>query len=201
MATGGAETSGEEIRSGRFNRAEHQTRLLAQVEHLEESFGGNEILNVEAVGPSDPKPVPGNPLHGIVARGHRGSRGPSSAPGGAGIVGFSADASVPAFNDMGDTGVFGQGTTGVHGHGESDGLSFGRGGVFSSQNFPQLQIKPISLPDGVPERATPYDLRGPIAPGDIVALFSQEAGGPITATLWFCKSVSVGGSADWHQLA
>jgi hypothetical protein len=61
--------SGEDLVAGRYNRAEHWTRLLGQAKRAGANFMGghvNAILNVEAVGSPDPEP--GNPLHGIVAR-------------------------------------------------------------------------------------------------------------------------------------
>jgi hypothetical protein len=121
----------------------------------------------------------------------------------------------------GDKGVFGIGPTGVHGIGVEDmgtpagagisGFSVdNRGGIFSSEKAPQLQLLPravaTQLPSAMPVTPTaisaPELERGVVSlpkhgqPGDLMTLIDDNQ----TSTLWFCvKGEDMSGPARWGK--
>ena len=122
----GATKSGEEMQTGRTNRAEDRTTVWAQVQPDKADFEGPAILMVEvardAENPDDYDPpgafTPSNSFHGVMATGWSGS-GPSKP-----------------FGDKGAVGVVGRGGgnegTGVVGQGggiQQPKLSNGEGGI------------------------------------------------------------------------
>lgn len=126
----GASGSGEDIESGRVNRAESDTVIWAQVPPGQANFGGPAILIVEtAKDAEDPDDydegehfVPSNNYHGLIARGHsksgldggsppaHGVLGRGGNKQGTGVVGLGGGTSEP-----GEPG--GEGGIGVHGLG------------------------------------------------------------------------------------
>jgi hypothetical protein len=112
----GSDHSGEDMQAGRTNRAENHTRVWAQEEGGEGSFGGDAILVVEAAGDieNDDFHIPTSRIHGILATG---------VFEGVGVIGFSpselgdVDLNRAAVERVQKVGVFGRGETGVAGEG------------------------------------------------------------------------------------
>ena len=116
----GADHSGEEMQTGRTNRAENRTRIWAQREE-DSDFDGEAILVVEAAMDVDDdyKLVnDGLVAHGIVS---------SGIGSGAGVIGFNrrnpifapgVELSPADLSSATNVGVFGKGTTGVAAKGD-----------------------------------------------------------------------------------
>ena len=121
----GSDHSGQDMESGRTNRAEDQTRIWAQREGDGE-FSGDVIFVVEGARDIEDDDF------GEVSAGLHAIRGSSN--GGAGLIGLSTGkdldialaTSVGVFG-KGRTGVRGQGSPGVEGIGLSNGTGDGRG--------------------------------------------------------------------------
>jgi hypothetical protein len=116
----GADHSGEEMQTGRTNRAENRTRIWAQREE-DSDFDGEAILVVEAaVEVDDDYKLVNDGLvaHGVVS---------SGIGSGAGVVGFNrrnpifapgVELSPADLSSATNVGVFGKGTTGVAAKGD-----------------------------------------------------------------------------------
>jgi hypothetical protein len=116
----GADHSGEEMQTGRTNRAENRTRIWAQREE-DSDFDGEAILVVEAaVEVDDDYELVNDGLvaHGVVS---------SGIGSGAGVVGFNrrnpifapgVELSPADLSSATNVGVFGKGTTGVAAKGD-----------------------------------------------------------------------------------
>src|SRR4051812_29348460 len=122
----GSDESGEDMESGRTNRAENRTRIWAQ-RNNGESFEGPAIFIVETAGDIEDddfeKPADTQTIHGIMGSGN-GT--------GAGIIGFTKrhlnddpqeELSAVDFKHAEGVGVFGKGITGVVGQGATDGAN------------------------------------------------------------------------------
>jgi hypothetical protein len=109
----GADESGEEMQSGRTNRAEDPTRVWAQQDEGE-AFNGDVIFVVEGAGDieDDDFSLPSSRLHAIRA---------SGVMDGAGVVGLDGAHGDEDVSNLMNVGVFGRGDTGVRGEGGSDG--------------------------------------------------------------------------------
>lgn len=129
----GASGSGDEVETGRTNRAEGRTILWAQVPPGQGSFNGPAILIAEvARNADDPDDyedggtfVPANQFHGIVGTGHSGG-GPSNfggSPGASGVIGRGGTNEGTGVLGLGggtpDPRLAGFGGIGVHGLGGS----------------------------------------------------------------------------------
>lgn len=129
----GATGSGQEMQTGRTNRAEGRTILWAQVPPGQSNFNGPAILIVEVAKDAEDSDdydegesfVPSNQFDGIVATGWSGG-GPSNFggnPGGTGVIGKGGrNQGTGVFGFGGGTpepGNGGEGGIGVHGHGGS----------------------------------------------------------------------------------
>lgn len=116
----GSDESGEEMQSGRTNRAEDQTRIWAQAKSGED-FNGDVIFVVEAARDIEDddfvEPNPG--LHAI-----RGS-----SVGGTGVIGLSSGVADIDIVLATKVGVFGKGEIGVRGEGDPgiEGIGFSSG--------------------------------------------------------------------------
>jgi hypothetical protein len=122
----GSDKSGEEMQSGRTNRAENRTRIWAQ-RNGGESFEGPAIFIVETAGDIEDddfdKPADGQTIHGIMGSGNGA---------GAGVIGFTKrhlnddpqeELSALDFKHAEGVGVFGKGITGVVGQGDTNGVN------------------------------------------------------------------------------
>ena len=122
----GSEESGEEVQSGRTNRAENRTRIWAQ-RNEGDQFDGDAIFVVESAGDiedDDFSQVPDSQhVHGIMS---------SGCGHGAGVVGFARrnpidspgeELSTADVQRTQEVGVFGKGVTGIVGQGDSRGAS------------------------------------------------------------------------------
>lgn len=136
----GSDESGEEMQSGRTNRAENRTRIWAQ-RNDGESFEGPAILIVETAGDIESddftKPSDSEIIHGIMASGNGV---------GAGVIGFNKrhmnddpqnELSTLDFKHSENVGVFGKGITGVVGQGDTNGVN--SAGLPDSKK-PRIQI-------------------------------------------------------------
>ena len=126
----GSDESGEEMQSGRTNRAENRTKIWAQ-RNEDEQFDGAAIFVVDSamdIEDDDFRQVSdGQEVHGIMS---------SGCGKGAGVVGFNRanPIDIPGEElsnaDLGHTksvGVFGKGVTGVVGQGDSRGYDISDG--------------------------------------------------------------------------
>ena len=122
----GSDESGEEMQSGRTNRAENRTRIWAQ-RNDGESFEGPAIFVVETAGNIEDddfaKPSDSETIHGIMGSGNGV---------GAGVIGFSKrhlnddpqeELSALDFEHAENVGVFGKGISGVVGQGDTNGVN------------------------------------------------------------------------------
>jgi len=181
-------------------------------------YGKGADLSVDMVFPVDadgnmiPGPnVPSGPTEpgaGVLGRGGI----PTSPTGGtkaAGVLGLAGDTAIPPFSETGDSGVYGRGPVGVvgrgtglgvygdgqngvHGHGRT-----GRGGIFGTDDQPQLFLEPLDL-------ESPTDVRGPAEAGDFLVtreIVQREGESKEVASLWFCTSGGAGAQANWTKLA
>lgn len=117
----GAEQSGEEMQTGRTNRAEDRTRVWAQARQGE-PFEGDAIFIVEAAGDledDDDFVNASNRTHGVRA---------SGVADGVGVVGLSAPDTGADVSMRSQVGVLGMGPTGVVGEGSVgiEGVALGR---------------------------------------------------------------------------
>ena len=105
----GSDESGEEMQSGRTNRAEDHTRIWAQ-QRLGEQFNGDTIFVVEGAGDIEDEDftLPSGKIHGILGVG---------VGAGAGVIGHDASSPDQDISQVRDVGVFGRGKTGVEGEG------------------------------------------------------------------------------------
>jgi hypothetical protein len=122
----GSEKSGDEMQSGRTNRAENRTRIWAQ-RNAGEGFEGPAIFIVETAGDIEnddfEKPADAETIHGIMGSGNGA---------GAGVIGFTKrhmsddpqeELSALDFKHAEGVGVFGKGITGVVGQGDTNGVN------------------------------------------------------------------------------
>jgi hypothetical protein len=127
----GANESGEDIESGRTNRAEDRTQLWAQVAPGQSNFNGPAILILEVAGdPADPDDydegdtfVPSSLIHGLMATGWGGGSANNfgGTPGANGVIGRGGRNQGNGVVGLGggqpEPGGTGDGGIGVHGLG------------------------------------------------------------------------------------
>jgi hypothetical protein len=125
----GSDESGEDMESGRTNRAEDRTRIWAQQEQGQ-PFNGDVIFIVEGAGDieDDDYVLPSSRLHGILG---------SGVNEGVGVIGLDADHRDQDLTHIVKIGVFGRGETGVLGEGSRGPGVEGLGGD-----------RPFNTPDG-----------------------------------------------------
>lgn len=128
----GASESGEEMQTGRTNRAEDRTVLWAQVPPGgQANFNGQAILIVEVAKVAEDRDdyedgghfTPSHLIHGIVATGWSGDARFRSTPGGSGMIGrggtYQGTGVVGLGGGTPEAGFYGAGGIGVHGLGGS----------------------------------------------------------------------------------
>lgn len=139
----GASGSGDEVETGRTNRAEGRTILWAQVPPDTANFNGPAILVAEVAKTADDPDdyedldshVPSNLFHGIVGTGHSGGgpSNPGGTPGAAGVIGRGGTNEGTGLLGLGggtpDPRYAGFGGIGVHGLGGSQRSIFAVPGV------------------------------------------------------------------------
>lgn len=142
-------------------------------------------MNIDGVNTIVGPPFPGA---GVVARG--GVPIPHSTnPVGAGVIGLAGDTQIPLIGETGDIGVYARGPKGTVAHGEA-----GRGGIFSTDGFPQVQLVPLRI-------ASPSELKGEAKAGDLLATIARDERGTDIASLWFCTVGGKPNQANWVKLA